>query len=160
MEDVHTWGMTYISLGEMVVRLVAAAVLGGLIGLDRELGNKTMGLRTLILVATGSALLTLLAMDLAMTGVRDLGLREIDPTRIIQGIISGIGLIGVGALLQRQHRLRGATTGASVWLVGGIGIACALGLYVAAAVATAIGLVVLVGLGLLEKWTHRTFGDD
>lgn len=160
METVQSWEMAYVTLDEMVLRLLAAAVLGGLIGLDRELGNKTMGLRTLILVATGSALLTLLGMDLATSGAHRLDLVEVDPSRIIQGIISGIGLIGVGALLQRQRRLRGATTGASVWLVGGIGIACALGLYVAAAVATAIGLVVLVGLGLIEKWTQRTFGDD
>jgi putative Mg2+ transporter-C (MgtC) family protein len=149
-----------VTLDELVLRLVAAAILGGLIGLDRELGNKTMGLRTLILVATGSALLTLLGMDLAMTGSRDLDLAELDPTRIIQGVITGIGLIGVGALLQRRRELRGATTGASVWLVGGIGIACGLGLYVAAGVATAIGLFVLVGLGLIEKWTERRFGDD
>lgn len=160
MDGLASWDMIYVSQHELVLRLLAAAGLGGLIGLDREFGGKPMGLRTLILVSLGSALMTLLAMELAVTSGRDLALNDVDPTRIIQGVISGVGLIGVGALLQRERRLRGATTGASVWLVGGIGIACALGYYTAAAVATAIGLFVLVGLGLIERWTRRTFGDD
>ncbi|HRK95312.1 MAG TPA: MgtC/SapB family protein [Rhodospirillales bacterium] len=160
MDGVASWDMAYVTLPELVLRLLAAAILGGLIGLDRELGGKPMGLRTLILVSLGSALMTLLAMELALVSARDLRLNDVDPTRIIQGVISGVGLIGVGALLQRERRLRGATTGASVWLVGGIGIACALGYYVAAAIATGIGLFVLVGLGLIEGWTRRTFGDD
>lgn len=160
MDGSASWEMTYVSQHELVLRLLAAAVLGGLIGLDRELGGKPMGLRTLILISLGSALMTLLAMELALVAGQRGDLGEIDPTRIIQGVISGVGLIGVGALLQRERRLRGATTGASVWLVGGIGIACALGFYVAAAVATGIGLFVLVGLGLIERWTRRRFGDD
>lgn len=160
MDGLASWDMVYVTPSELVLRLLAAATLGGLIGLDRELGHKPMGLRTLILVSLGSALMTLLAMELALVSARDLQLNDVDPTRIIQGIISGVGLIGVGALLQRERRLRGATTGASVWLVGGIGIACALGYYVAAAIATGIGLFVLVGLGLIERWTRRTFGDD
>jgi putative Mg2+ transporter-C (MgtC) family protein len=66
----------------------------------------------------------------------------------------------LGRAVQRDRRLRGAATGASVWLVEGIGIACGLGFYVAAAMATGIGLFVLVGLGLVERWTRRRFGGD
>jgi putative Mg2+ transporter-C (MgtC) family protein len=113
-----------------------------------------MGLRTMILVATGSALMTVLALRLASEW-SDAPSGN-DPGRVIQGIVSGIGLLGAGAFLHAGERVRGATTGASVWLVGGIGIGCGLGAFVDAAIATAVGIVALAGLGALERKLMRT----
>lgn len=140
---------------ETAMRLFSAALLAGLLGVDRELRSKTMGLRTFMLIATGTALFTVLALE--MTAVAGSNV-EIDPTRILQGIVAGIGLIAMGGVMHRDDRVRGATTGASVWVIGSIGIACGLGLYMAAIVATAIAAFILIGLGILERLIKRRAG--
>jgi putative Mg2+ transporter-C (MgtC) family protein len=119
---------------DFVLRLSVAALLAGIIGIDREIRHKTMGLRTLMLVCTGTALFTMLGIELTDAARRYV---EIDPTKVLQGVIAGIGLIAMGGVMHKDDRVRGATTGASVWVVGSIGAACGLGLYVQAAAATA-----------------------
>lgn len=126
--------------------LVVAAGLGGIIGLDRELRHQAMGLRSFILIATGAALFTQLAV--AVAGSAGGG---VDPVRVLQGLVAGIGVLGMGAILHRENRVRGATTGASVWIVGSIGAACGLGYFAHAVVATTIVMVALVGLGAVER---------
>ncbi|TVR99852.1 MAG: MgtC/SapB family protein [Rhodospirillales bacterium] len=141
---------------EMILRLGSAAVLAGIIGIDRELRRKTMGLRTFMLISTGTALFTLLGVELAIAyGDGVTGGAFVDPTRVLQGITAGIGLIAMGGVLHRDDRVRGATTGASVWVVGAIGAACGLGLYPHAATATAIAVGILVLLALAERVMHR-----
>lgn len=138
---------------DFVVRLCVAALLAGVIGIDREIRNKTMGLRTLMLVCIGAALFTMLGIELTGTAKQYV---EVDPTRGLQGVIAGIGLIAMGGVMHKDDRVRGATTGASVWVVGSIGAACGLGLYVQAAVATAIAAFILIVLGVLERFVeHR-----
>ena len=137
---------------DFVVRLCVAALLAGVIGIDREIRNKTMGLRTLMLVCTGAALFTMLGIEL--TGMAKQYV-EVDPARVLQGVIAGIGLIAMGGVMHKDDRVRGATTGASVWVVGSIGAACGLGLYAQAAVATAIAAFILIVLGVLERVVER-----
>jgi putative Mg2+ transporter-C (MgtC) family protein len=74
---------------------------------------------------------------------------------VLQGVIAGIGLIAMGGVMHKDDRVRGATTGASVWVVGSIGAACGLGLYVQAAAATAIAAFILIVLGVLERFVER-----
>jgi|APTNR8051073442_1049403.scaffolds.fasta_scaffold37378_1 putative Mg2+ transporter-C (MgtC) family protein len=137
---------------ELLLRLGCAALLGAVLGLDRELRGKPMGLRTLTLISMGSALFTLTALELvAIDGDPD------NTGRILQGVIAGIGVVGVGVILHQGRTLRLATTGACVWLIGGVGIASGLGLYLLAAATTAITLLVLVLFGFLER---HVIGDD
>jgi putative Mg2+ transporter-C (MgtC) family protein len=137
---------------EFVLRLSVAALLAGIIGIDREIRNKTMGLRTLMLVSSGAALFTMLGIELTGAAREYV---EIDPARVLQGVVAGIGLIAMGGVMHKDDRVRGATTGASVWVVGSIGAACGLGLYTQAAVATAVAAFIVILLGTIERAIQR-----
>ena len=121
---------------EAALRLLLAAVLGAVIGSQRERASKPAGLRTHTLICLGAALFTV---------VSAYGFGEAaNPTRIAAGIVTGIGFIGAGAILRsREGIVAGLTTAATIWTVAGIGMAAGAGLYIIAAVATAITLVVL-----------------
>jgi putative Mg2+ transporter-C (MgtC) family protein len=140
---------SYVGLEQVVLRLVAAVVLAFVIGLDRELRNKPVGLRTFMLVSLGAAAFSLVIMELTQT-IEPEGHLAIDPSRVAEGIIGGIGFLGAGAIIQGARGVVGATTGASIWVVGGIGMACGFGFYAHAAVTTAIAAVVLTILGMVE----------
>lgn len=123
-----------IGNGEMILRLLLAAILGGLIGFEREYRSKVAGLRTHLLVAIGSALMMLLS----QYGFGGQG----DPARVAAQIVSGIGFIGAGAIIMdRRHAVHGLTTAAGVWVSAGIGMTVAAGLYVLAASATLLSLI-------------------
>ena len=145
-----------IGAGDVAVRLLLAMALGATIGLDRELRAKPLGLRSFILVSVGAALFSLVNAEL----IAELDGREglaVDPGRVIQGIVQGIGFLGAGAVIQaRGDIVVGGTTGATIWAVGGVGIACGFGFYLHAVLATAIVLFVLTVLGFVERW----FGKD
>jgi putative Mg2+ transporter-C (MgtC) family protein len=145
---------SYVGLEQVVLRLLAAVVLAFVIGLDRELRNKPVGLRTFMLVSLGAAAFSLVIMELTQT-IRPEGHIAMDPSRVAEGIIGGIGFLGAGAIIQGARGVVGATTGASIWVVGGVGMACGFGFYVHAAVTTAIAAVVLTILGMVEA---RLFG--
>jgi putative Mg2+ transporter-C (MgtC) family protein len=150
---------TLPALKDAAIKLVVAALLGGLVGLDRELRNKPLGLRTNMLMAIGSCAFALIVMDLVdMFRRADLG--QIDPSRVIQGIIEGIGFLGTGAIIQSRGQVLGATTGASIWVVGAIGIACGFGLYLHAALLAFIAFFILTVLGFVERWFERRPRDD
>jgi putative Mg2+ transporter-C (MgtC) family protein len=158
--------MVPIGWQELLLRLGVAALMGAAVGLDRELRHKPTGLRTVTLVAVGAALFTLAALQMASetagAGYDSSG----DIGRILQGPVSGIGILGAGVFLHRGGTVRLATTGASVWLAGAIGVAAGLGLYVLAVAATALAILVLVGFGSIERRflePHRSSappGDD
>ena len=145
------WSLSYVSMEEALVRLLLASALAGLIGLDREVRNKPVGLRTMMLVSLGAAAFSIVVMELIYT-IRDDDQLAMDPGRVISGIIGGVGFLGAGAIIQQRQTLVGATTGASIWVVGGIGMGCGFGFYVLAATVTAIALVVLIILGVIERW--------
>lgn len=125
---------------EMVLRLVLAAVLGGLIGAEREWRGKVAGTRTHLLVALGAALMMLVSQH----GFGGVG----DPGRVAAQIVSGIGFIGAGAIMVDRHSVHGLTTAAGIWVAAGIGMTTAAGLYVLAVAATVISLVGLEVFGI------------
>jgi putative Mg2+ transporter-C (MgtC) family protein len=139
-------------LKEVVTRLGVAAVLSGILGLERELRNKPLGLRTNILVALGACSFGLITMELVDLFRRDDSLGAIDPSRVVQGIIEGIGFLGTGAIIQSRGDVLGATTGATIWVVGAIGIACGFGFYLHAAAAAVVAFLVLTVLGGIESY--------
>lgn len=126
---------------EMVLRLVLAAVLGGLIGAEREYRGKVAGTRTHLLVALGAALMMLVS----RYGFGGQG----DPSRVAAQIVSGIGFIGAGAIMVDRHSVHGLTTAAGIWVAAGIGMATAAGLYVLALATTALSLIGLEVFGIL-----------
>jgi putative Mg2+ transporter-C (MgtC) family protein len=130
----------------ITVRLVLAAVLGGVIGYERESKGKAAGLRTHMLVALGSALFVLV--------VQQSGGGADAVSRVIQGLVAGIGFLGAGAILNNRSdpHIRGLTTAAGVWMTAAIGVAAGLGRELTAILATLLALVVLALLPRVELW--------
>ena len=133
---------------ELTVRLVVALLLGGVIGWERELARMPAGFRTHALVSLGSAIFTVIS-AFAFTGPGS------DPTRIAAQIVSGIGFIGAGTILQHRGHIRGLTTAASLWSVAAIGTAAGAGLYIVAIVGTLLILIVLSILDRIEEFARR-----
>jgi putative Mg2+ transporter-C (MgtC) family protein len=142
-------GPTHLGPGQILLRLGAAAAFACLIGLDRELKNKPFGLRTNMLMALGSASFSVISIELLYLTNPGPNASPIDVGRVIQGIINGIGFLGAGAIIRERSHLRGATTGAGIWAVGAIGVACGFGYYLHAALITLLTLFVLTVLGFL-----------
>ena len=134
---------------EVILRLIVAAVLGSLIGLERERLDRGAGLRTHALVATASALIIIVSAH-GFSDVLQEGRIVLDPSRVAAQVVSGIGFLGAGTIILRKNAIRGLTTAASVWAVAGIGLAAGAGLYVAAAATTAILLAILLALKPIE----------
>jgi putative Mg2+ transporter-C (MgtC) family protein len=142
---------------EIVLRLGAATLAGGLIGLNRDLHGKSIGLRTLGLVGLATATVVVLA--------ESLGNAEKAPdaiSRIIQGILTGIGFLGAGVIIHRENlsRVQGLTSAACTWLTACVGIICGAGQWRIVAVALAITFTVLIFGGRTERWLHRALGSN
>lgn len=150
--NVADWlDLAYVAPHEILFRLILAIGLSCLVGLDRELKNKPLGLRTNMLVALGSASFCLVVMEL-IYGLEDAShLARIDASRVIEGIIGGIGFLGAGAIIHGRDRVIGATTGATIWVVGAIGMTCGFGLYLHAIAITVLALFLLTVLGFAQR---------
>jgi putative Mg2+ transporter-C (MgtC) family protein len=127
-----------------ISRLLAACLLGGVIGLERETKDQPAGVRTNLLICLGCAFFTLLSAELAGDGNPDKG-------RVASNIVQGIGFLGAGLILHNRSRVSGLTSAASVFVVASIGMACGAGLFAPAGVATAIVIVALEVVGFLER---------
>lgn len=130
----------------ILTRLLLAALLGGVLGYEREHQGKSAGIRTHMLVAMGAALFVLVPQQAEMA-VPDL-------SRVIQGVVAGVGFLGAGAIIKNRDEddVRGLTTAAGVWMTAAIGIACGLGRESTALLSTLLALVVLAGLPkLIER---------
>ncbi|MGY8756426.1 MAG: MgtC/SapB family protein [Phycisphaerales bacterium] len=147
--------MIVVSETEIILRLVLAVVLGGVIGFNRSRHNKPAGLRTMALISLGSAAFTLIGIEAVMqlsqlqTGVDSLtsGVSSsinLDSSRIIAGIVGGVGFLGAGAIIQSKGRVQGMTSAASIWVTSTIGVSVGLGLYLLATTITFIAFVVLI----------------
>ena len=128
----------------IVVRLAVAAVLGGLLGWEREHAGKAAGIRTHMLVAMGAALFVLVA--------QQVGISAADNSRVIQGIVAGVGFLGAGTILKgdAEHQVKGLTTAAGIWLTAAIGVAAGLGREVTAVLSAVLALAVLWAIPLVH----------
>ncbi|HYL21980.1 MAG TPA: MgtC/SapB family protein [Gemmatimonadales bacterium] len=138
-----------LHLGVML-QLGLAVLLGGAIGLERELAGKPAGLRTNILICVGATLFTLMSVQLAFEGPG-----HGDPTRVAAQIATGVGFIGAGTILHARGAVTGLTSAATIWVVAAIGIAVGAGAYIDALGTTALVMVVLYGLGYVERFAGR-----
>nr|WP_029582292.1 MgtC/SapB family protein [Bradyrhizobium sp. URHD0069] len=144
---------------EIVLRLGVATFAGGLIGLNRDLQGKPIGLRTLGVVGVATAMVVMLA-DLS----GDPAKISDATSRVIQGVLTGIGFLGAGVIVRAEHdfRVRGLTSAACTWFAACVGIACGVGQWRIVVVALAITFTLLIAGGRVERWLHRTLGgkDD
>ncbi len=124
----------------LIERLLVAAFLGGLVGVEREMHEKPAGLRTHVLVCMGAALFTLIS--LSFTGVSAAG--NADVSRVAAGVVTGIGFIAAGNIFREKDRMRGLTTAADLWVLAAIGLSVGIGYYLLAFIATAVILAILV----------------
>ncbi|HEV2751016.1 MAG TPA: MgtC/SapB family protein [Gemmatimonadales bacterium] len=134
----------------VLLQLGLAVLLGGAIGLERELAGKPAGLRTNILICVGATLFTLMSIQLAFDGPG-----HGDPTRVAAQIVTGVGFIGAGTILHARGAVTGLTSAATIWVVAAIGIAVGRSAYVDALGTTALVMVVLYGLGYVERFAGR-----
>jgi len=135
---------------EIVFQLLLAALLGALIGIERETQKKEAGLRTYTLVSLGSALFTIVSLNSFYLFSANSGM-NFDPSRIIGQIVVGIGFLGAGSIIFRDSHVEGLTTAAGLWLVAAIGCAVAFQFYFPAIFTATVTLLILAGLKLIEK---------
>ncbi len=141
-------------LMHVIIRLVAAALLGALVGIQRESTRKPAGLRTHMLVSLATAAFVI---SCSSVGMSSDGL-----SRVIQGIVTGIGFIGAGSILKlsEQHEIRGLTTAASVWMTAAIGITVGLGSLGIAIMVTILALIILALEGLERRVEDKQVSND
>jgi putative Mg2+ transporter-C (MgtC) family protein len=143
--------MTPIGDWEIVGRLLLAALIGGVFGFERELRQKSAGLRTNILIGIGSAVFTVLSVELAAGW-------NADPARIAAQIVTGIGFLGAGAIMRTDRgAIQGLTTAAMVWVNASLGMAAGAGRYRLAILGALITAMVLFGVPPFERLIDRTF---
>jgi putative Mg2+ transporter-C (MgtC) family protein len=150
IRDELGWGGQDISPQiRMLLRLLIAALLGGLLGINRQIEHKAAGLRTHMLVSLASALFTVVPL---------LGGSHLDHvTRVIQGVAAGIGFLGGGTILQlnEQQKVKGLTTAAGIWLAAAVGVSAGAGWFSAATGTTILALIILAPVQTVDNWLKR-----
>ncbi len=142
--------MIVVGEWEILLRLVLAAILGAVIGFNRSRHNKPAGLRTMALISLGSAAFTLIGIETVIqlsvlqSGADNLNSINMDSSRIIAGIVGGVGFLGAGAIIQSRGKVQGMTSAASIWVTATIGVSVGLGLYLLATSITFIAFIVLI----------------
>jgi putative Mg2+ transporter-C (MgtC) family protein len=157
----HLSSIPTLNWDEALLRLALAAVLGGLIGIEREIREREAGLRTHLLVAVGSALFTIVGAygfdEFLQSGE---AVVRADPTRIAAQIVTGIGFLGAGAIIRQGFSVRGLTTAATLWVVAAVGLAAGAGYYSGAVITTAVVLVALWPLRIMAYRILRRFRPE
>lgn len=147
MTNLNVWSISDIDL---VIRLILSVILGGLVGIEREISNHSAGFRTHILVCLGSTTIMLLSIYGFSSFVDEFNVR-MDPARLAAQVISGIGFLGAGAIMRNGNMIKGLTTAASLWVVAAIGLCIGAGFYKAAVISTALVITTLFILNKCEK---------
>ncbi len=136
----------------IIIRLAFALLAGGLIGVERAYNGRPAGLRTHSLVCVSSSLLMLFSVfQWKLLDGAPFETLRVDPTRMAQGIMTGIGFLGAGVIMKEKFSIRGLTTAASIWMTASVGVIIGMGFYLAAGISTFITLVVLSSFGWLER---------
>lgn len=145
--------MNFIIDYHAVGQLVVAALLGGVIGFEREYTGKSAGLRTYALVSLGACLFSLLSLAFV-------GNPNFDPARVLSQIVVGVGFLGAGLIIVQGSKVRGLTTAAGLWVTAAIGAAVGLRLYFIAAISVILTLLILWGLRKIETWLAKRIIKD
>ncbi|MEW5422166.1 MgtC/SapB family protein [Amorphus sp. 3PC139-8] len=149
---------TAIPLWEVSVRLALAAILGGVIGFERERGQHAAGLRTHMLVALASAVFAVLMIEFLEGALSNPDRIRLDPTRVLVAVTTGVAFLAAGTIIRSGRQVHGLTTGAGLWLAGALGTASGLGYLQIAGVATVIGVIVIVFLKVVDNAIDKDSG--
>ena len=143
---------TWLSFPVIVARLLFAALLGGVIGFEREWRNRPAGLRTHILVCVAAATFAVLTIEIVHAPMFSRESIAVDPIRVVEAVTAGVAFLAAGTIMFSRGEVQGLTTGAGMWLAGAVGLACGLGLWQVAALGACLVLVVL---GLLHTFEEK-----
>ena len=144
-----------VTTSSAVFKLCLSFILGSIVGLERKRKGQSAGIRTFALIAMGATLAMIISIYVPQVY---LGLKNGDPGRIAAQVVTGIGFLGAGAIIQMKGSVRGLTTAAGIWMVAAIGLAVGVGLYTVSILATALILIILMPL---ERFEHRIgMGSD
>lgn len=143
--------LTQLPLWDVLLRLSLAVLLGGILGLDRELKGTDAGLKTHAMIALAAAIFTVLTFEIYYATDGPNRTRS-DPIRIVEAVTAGVAFLAAGAIIVGKGEVRGLTTGAGMWLAGAIGLACGAGFYSVAAIGVVLALFVYRGLMLFEHY--------
>lgn len=146
---------TYLPQHIIAIRLLIAALLGAMIGFEREISTAEAGLRTHILVSVAAALFTILAFEIFHTIEPSTGGPQADPIRAVEAVTAGIAFLGAGAIFRSRGNVQGLTTGAGMWLAGAVGVATSLGYYIMAFGVALLAIVVLASLRAVTRRVAR-----
>lgn len=149
------WDETATPTIQILLRLGAAAVAGMILGIDREAQGKPAGLRTHILIAVGAAATTLVGFELYRSAIEISGESRGDLLRVIEGVITALGFLAAGVIINGRGEVRNMTSAANIWICGAIGIACGGGYFVIAGITLALAVIVLTGLYFVERLIRR-----
>lgn len=152
-----TSNFSVVPFGVATLRLLAATVLAGAVGFEREWQSKPAGLRTHILVGIAACLFVVIGQELADLQFGNENEQRVDPLRLIEAVTAGVAFLSAGLIFTSGGEVRNITTGASIWLAGAIGVACGAGEIALAALAAVIVIVVLSVVGWIER---RAKNDD
>ena len=138
---------------DFCIRVGLATLLGLLVGMDRQIKRKPLGAQAYMLISSGSAAMMIVAMNYGASAMADNQSIGVDPTRVIQGTLGGIGFLGAGAIISQNEngRLRGVASGAAVWTSGGIGIAAGLGYLIEAGFLAVLTFSILAGFEWMQS---------
>jgi putative Mg2+ transporter-C (MgtC) family protein len=142
---------THLPVATIAMRLLVAALLGAVIGIDREWRSRPAGLRTHMLTALAAALFTILTFEIVNSEMLGRQNARADPIRVIEAVTAGVAFLAAGTIIRGERGVRGLTTGAGMWLAGSLGVAAGLGHFAIGALAAVFGAVVITLLGLAER---------
>ena len=140
-------GLPYIIV---LLRVAGAAVLSGMIGLEREVYKNTAGLRTHMLISVAAALFALMTLELMHSDYSDNDAVRLDPLRLVEAVTAGVAFLAAGMVVYAKGNVKGLTTGAGMWLASGIGLACGLGYWSIALTGSVAGILLMVVLRRIE----------
>ena len=150
---------THTPISTISVRLTVAALLGGIIGLEREWRQRPAGLRTHMLTSLAAAVFTILMGEMLHADLFTGDGVQADPTRLIEAVTAGVAFLAAGTIIRGSSGVEGLTTGAGMWLAGSIGVAAGLGQFAVGGIAAFLGVIVIALLGVAEK-VAREKSDD
>jgi putative Mg2+ transporter-C (MgtC) family protein len=142
---------SWLAFEVIAARLLLAATLGGIIGFEREWRDRPAGLRTHILVCLSAAAIAVLTIEITHLPAFEDDAIRIDPIRLVEAVTAGVAFLAAGLIVFARGEIHGLTTGAGMWLAGAVGLACGLGFWQIALVATLLAVIVLAALRLVER---------
>ena len=140
-------GLPYVIV---LLRVCGAAVLSGLIGLEREVYKNTAGLRTHMLISVAAAIFALMTLELIHSDYSEIDAIRLDPLRLVEAVTAGVAFLAAGMVVYTKGNVKGLTTGAGMWLASGIGLACGLGYWSIALTGSIAGILLMVVLRRIE----------